>query len=582
MYQNDQDFPLTADLREHILSELPCGICVARQDERLSVVFANSNYYRMLGYEDAAQAGERGLLGAIDCIEPVVRAEILARMAALGESREEAVALEARLQRADGGSLWAIVHASRAESGGGLWICAFMDISAQKRVEEELRVREEEYRIAVRQSDKLVFRFDIAERTAYFPPESAELFGCKSICDLPNFLEEKRLVNPDSVEALRELYALIVSGARPTGSAVLQLNLNWDACDYEWYRLAYSLIYRDDGTPAQAVISLQNVSEQHAREVAYQRWEKTYEAMPQSSTAYLEFDLTQDRLDAQKGTLLSAIPSDLYGSMEGALRHYLANFVHPEDRERIRAFTAREHLLTEYFRGARLEKQEYRHLKSDGRYVWVRMSIQMLPDPYSCNVRASILLRDVDAQKREELTLMDQLRSDTLTGALNRGAFMEAANAVFAQPRNGGLHALVMVDVDHFKQINDRFGHGYGDRVLSRVCDLLRNALRADDLVGRIGGDEFVLLLKNVVNREALQAKIENLCQQLNQRIGENIVVSCSFGAAACPLDGTGFEELYWKADTALYAAKEAGRNCTRIYEQKMGRPQIAFEQAEQ
>ena len=159
---------------------------------------------------------------------------------------------------------------------------------------------------------------------------------------------------------------------------------------------------------------------------------------------------------------------------------------------------------------------------------------------------------------------------------------MEAANAVFAQPRNGGLHALVMVDVDHFKQINDRFGHGYGDRVLSRVCDLLRNALRADDLVGRIGGDEFVLLLKNVVNREALQAKIENLCQQLNQRIGENIVVSCSFGAAACPLDGTGFEELYWKADTALYAAKEAGRNCTRIYEQKMGRPQIAFEQAEQ
>ena len=205
----------------------------------------------------------------------------------------------------------------------------------------------------------------------------------------------------------------------------------------------------------------------------------------------------------------------------------------------------------------------------------------MLPDPYSCNVRASILLRDIDAQKREELSLMDQLRTDTLTGALNRGAFMDAANAVFLQPRSAGLHALVMVDVDHFKQINDRFGHGYGDRVLSRVCDLLRNALRADDLVGRIGGDEFVLLLKNVVNREALQAKIETLCQQLNQRIGENIIVSCSFGAAICPQDGTTFEELYWKADTAMYVAKEAGRNCTRIYEQKMDRPPVAFEAVE-
>ena len=114
---------------------------------------------------------------------------------------------------------------------------------------------------------------------------------------------------------------------------------------------------------------------------------------------------------------------------------------------------------------------------------------------------------------------------------------METANGIFAQPRIGGLHALVMVDVDHFKRINDRFGHGYGDRVLSRVCDLLRNTLRADDLVGRIGGDEFVLLLKNVVNREALQAKIDQLCEQLNQRIGENIEISCSFGAATCPDD---------------------------------------------
>ena len=168
---------------------------------------------------------------------------------------------------------------------------------------------------------------------------------------------------------------------------------------------------------------------------------------------------------------------------------------------------------------------------------------------------------------------MDQLRTDTLTGALNRGAFVEAANAVFLQPRSAGLHALVMVDVDHFKQINDRFGHGYGDRVLSRVCDLLRNALRADDLVGRIGGDEFVLLLKNVVNREALQAKIETLCQQLNQRIGENIIVSCSFGAAICPQDGMRFDDLYKKADAALYEAKNAGRNCARIYEEGMCSP---------
>lgn len=578
MRQNEKDFPLTADLREYILSELPCGLCVAREDERLSILFANDNYYRMIGYTGATHATGNGLIGAMDCVENGTREEILTRIKGISEGQEQAIALEARLQCNNGSSAWAIIHASRIRNDTSLWICAFMDITPQKRIEEELRVREEEYRIAVRQSDKLVLRYHIAEKTAYLPPESAELFHRSTIFDLPSFLHQNNVISPESAEASRELFTLIISGKQPTGSAVLQLNLGCDLCEFEWYRVAYSLIFDEDGAPTQAVISLQNVTEQHAREVAYRRWEKTYESMPQQNTAYLEFDLTQGRLEAQKGTLLQQIPEQMSGSMESTMRHFLSIYVHAEDRERIRAFTAREHLLTEYFRGTRLEKQEYRHLKENGKYVWVRLSVQMLPDPYSSNVRASILLRDIDVQKREELTLMNQLRTDTLTGVLNRGAFLEAAKAVFTQPRNGGLHALVMVDVDHFKRINDKYGHGYGDRVLARICDLLRNALRADDLVGRIGGDEFVLLLKNVVNREALQIKINNLCLQLYQTITDQMEVSCSFGAATYPQDGADFDELYRKADAALYAAKEAGRNCTRIYEPDMGMTMPLFE----
>ena len=132
MFQLDKDFPLTADLREHILSELPCGICVARQDERLSVVFANNNYYHMLGYDSMEQMEACAVLGAIDCVEPKMRAEMFARLSALSETGNQAVAMEARLTRRDGSTLWAIIHASRAQSGGGIWICAFMDISAAK------------------------------------------------------------------------------------------------------------------------------------------------------------------------------------------------------------------------------------------------------------------------------------------------------------------------------------------------------------------------------------------------------------------------------------------------------------------
>ena len=98
MHSNDLEFSMTADLREHILSELPCGLCVARQDERLSVVFANSNFYRILGYESEDSAAQSERIGALDCLEEPARAEILARMQSMRASDEQTVALEARFQ----------------------------------------------------------------------------------------------------------------------------------------------------------------------------------------------------------------------------------------------------------------------------------------------------------------------------------------------------------------------------------------------------------------------------------------------------------------------------------------------------
>lgn len=558
------------DLRERILSELPCGLCFVRADERMSFVFANISFYRMFGYADAAQAQDEGFLGVLDRAVPAAQEQIRARIASMQDEQEPATALEARLLRRDGSEFWSMIRIRRSESETSVWVCAFMDITAQKRVEDELRVREEEYRIAVKQSDKFVIRYDIEKKIAFLPPESAELFQTDILYEMPERLIETGVVDQDSLEAFREMCNQIVSGSHPTGSAVLQLNLICDKNAFDWYRVVYSLIYRADGKPTQAVVSLENVTEQHEREVAYRRWEQTYRAMPQNNTAYLEFDVTQNRLELQKGALLENLPVECGNTMEEVARYFLERYVHPEDRDRIRMVTAREHLLTEYFRNARLEKPEYRHLRLDGLYGWVRLSIQMLPDPYSSNIRASLLFRDVDKQKREELSLKVQLRTDTLTGALNRGAFVEAAEALFAASP-GVQHALVMVDVDYFKQINDRFGHGYGDRVLIRTCDSLRSALRADDLVCRIGGDEFVLLLRNVLSQEALQVKINLLCEQIFQRISSEMAFSCSFGAALFPRDGVSFEELYGKADIALYAAKESGRNCAQIFAAGMG-----------
>lgn len=551
--------------QEPPLSALPCGVCVAAPDARCTIRHANEYFWTMFGYPDGASAAEAGfacLTDRIDADSRLRACEAIDRFLSGGASVCE---VEARQRRRDGTHLWTLMRMRRANRGGDL-VCVLVDVTAQKTVEEELRSREEEYRIATQQSDKLVFRYDILGKTAYLTPESAERFGVSCVSGLPESLADMGVVKDDSLEAYYALYAAICDGERSSGSALLQLRLA--PVGYEWFQVDYSLLFDREGSPAQAVLSLKNASMQREKELAYKRWQQAYAAMPQESIVYLEFDLTHGRFERQEGGLLEPFPENMEPTLEAALRYAVMHWAHEEDREALLSFASRERLMTSYFRGIREETFEYRHIRLDGNYRWVRIDAQMLPDPYSSDVKAFFLLRDIDAQKCEELSLKDRARTDALTGVLNRETFADRVNALCLDARPDRFHVLVITDVDHFKHVNDQFGHSYGDRVLTRIAEAFRAALRADDLVGRLGGDEFLLLLRGVGSRDALAAKLASLSEQVYRCAGNGRrLVSCSFGAACCPADGRTFEELYLKADAALYAAKQAGRNCARIYE---------------
>lgn len=567
---------LTTQWKEALLAEIPCGVCVVRADECFTLLFANERFCGMFGYASLEEAQADGVLDVLDCLDGV-ETPLRKQIQRFLRSQEPFLEAELRQKKRDGTEFWVMLRARRSLADSETLICAAMDITFQKEAEEELRIREEEYRIAVRQSGKLVLRYDIAKQAVFLTPETAKRLGQSTPLTLPENIVESGLVKADSMGAYRRLYEEIVSGKNASGSAVLELNISALSGSGSWYRADYSMIYGIDGKPAQAVVSLQNISEQYEREVAYKKWEQTYASLPQGQIAYLEFDLTRNRFEAVKGGLLGALPETLDRSVESVVSYVADRWAHKDDRARFRSFAARERLLTEFFAGGQPGTLEYLHSRAKGLYGWVRVSVQMLPDPYSCNVRAFLLLQDIDVQKREELSLRSRISSDNLTGVLNRKAFIERTEAMLLKIEPGHTHAFVMVDIDHFKYINDRFGHGYGDRVLTRVAETLQSALRSNDLVARMGGDEFALLLINVISREALVAKLLYLREQIYQRVSSDTVISCSFGAACCPSDGMTFDELYFKADIALYAAKEEGRNCARVYEGGM-HPQALME----
>ncbi|MFT0180924.1 GGDEF domain-containing protein [Pseudomonas benzopyrenica] len=167
--------------------------------------------------------------------------------------------------------------------------------------------------------------------------------------------------------------------------------------------------------------------------------------------------------------------------------------------------------------------------------------------------------REMNALNQQLQTLTQQLEyratHDALTGVLNRGAVIDQAGQ--ALRRNGG--AMIVLDIDHFKRINDEFGHPAGDRVIQAIARCLQELVQAPAIVGRVGGEEFTVLLPTLARDEAL-TMTERLRQRIAQEATGPAPVTASFGLSLNP-PGTEFELAYGLADAALYRAKRGGRN---------------------
>lgn len=178
--------------------------------------------------------------------------------------------------------------------------------------------------------------------------------------------------------------------------------------------------------------------------------------------------------------------------------------------------------------------------------------------------------QELDEKEREIESHMAAARTDALTSLPNRRAFDDAMKQQAAlQQRNGTRYGLIHLDIDHFKQLNDRWGHPAGDEVLKSVAAALRRAARQTDLVARIGGEEFSVVLPDVseaeviVASERIRAAVEAVAIQIQ---GVEVPVTISVGAALVARGEAG-KSLIDRSDAALYASKEGGRNCVHWHD---------------
>lgn len=184
------------------------------------------------------------------------------------------------------------------------------------------------------------------------------------------------------------------------------------------------------------------------------------------------------------------------------------------------------------------------------------------------------LFSDITHRKRNEERILYQANYDALTGLPNRSLFLDRLQrAVIRAERSKTQIALLFIDLDRFKNVNDSLGHAYGDLLLQEAASRLTACVRKTDTVARLGGDEFTVVIQDLTDFYLIESLVEKVLEQLSApySLEQNIAfVSASIGITIFPNDGANVEELLKNADSAMYRAKENGRNLSQFFTAEM------------
>lgn len=217
---------------------------------------------------------------------------------------------------------------------------------------------------------------------------------------------------------------------------------------------------------------------------------------------------------------------------------------------------------------------EVRDVRSDGRTCCYWLSLSTIPAEGEGETHYLGIMSDISRRKEQEDRLQYLAQHDALTGLPNRDTLMDRIRVALAQAqREGYLVAVLFIDLDRFKQINDTLGHAVGDALLNSVAERLKRAVRAADTVSRLGADEFVILLHKLRTQEDAARVAEHILASMSPTArveGHELSITPSIGVAVFPDDAVDADELMRNADIAMYHAKSEGRNNYQFFQREM------------
>jgi len=330
------------------------------------------------------------------------------------------------------------------------------------------------------------------------------------------------------------------------------------------YGMTSKYILRDSDGKAIGILGItKDVTTEYLARQRYQQELRYLFELPKDTYAVCYIDVDDWRIICQHRRHISEGTLQKSDTVEEVSSYALESIADKKSdaSEFYRSFTPQS-LHSIYSKGRRTLSFKYERIMTDGSLRWIQNEINFLTDIDSGHLCVMLSARDINEIELEQKKLVEAAKLDAMTMLFNRETSMKSIKSVLKN-ESDRQHALFMLDIDNFKKLNDTFGHRAGDEFLIKLAAELKSRFRESDIVGRIGGDEFFALMRNVSERVQIERKADDILELIRTLSAEytDINLGGSIGISIYPKVGRELDELYSRADIALYKAKRNGKN---------------------